>query len=495
MKSKKTGMPAMRVFSFSVAGVLGLLLTSTTMPSFLGASTDRALVNAPAQLVTAPIKGVISNFAMAPGDRFAAGKHVGAVRNDDVGREKLIELGVKASELSNDLASSRAALAQATATENRLKAFIARQSVAVTEQLQAAVQGAAARLAEAEAQIAIAKDQGNRDAALLNRGVLGGNMLKSEKILEAVASQRDVAAADLAAAERRLAVAKAGIFLGPDNGQIVGLEGELRETREKMKSLRTEIDVLQNKLADVSNLQTAERERVAELTEQSIATSGDILVTRVGAAPGGAVNAGDTLAQGIDCSRAFVVAIFPERSASSLATGAPVTVSFSGWSEPVHGAVSALVPRTTAAEDTSFAVPFPPTERRELYAYINLDDRAPVERSASCSVGRWVGVSVDGAGITTEKIAAVASQARAMVARAWDVTSTAIAYAVREDGPVMQAATETSKGIKSTMTQVAELVDRTTDTTLVRLAQTFSNSAVAEETSPAARSVVEDGRP
>lgn len=56
---------------------------------------------------------MVSNFAAAPGDRVAARRHAGAVRNGDVGPEAPIERGVTACEHPNHLATSRSASARA----------------------------------------------------------------------------------------------------------------------------------------------------------------------------------------------------------------------------------------------------------------------------------------------------------------------------------------------------------------------------------------------
>jgi hypothetical protein len=69
------------------------------------------------------------------------------------------------------------------------------------------------------------------------------------------------------------------------------------------------------------------------------------------------------------------------------------------------GIVSAVLPKTSDKIDDRFAVPFPQTERRELYAIIAPDNRtagmvhaeAAVQHDqpTSCNVGQWVTVTKD----------------------------------------------------------------------------------------------------
>jgi hypothetical protein len=81
--------------------------------------------------------------------------------------------------------------------------------------------------------------------------------------------------------------------------------------------------------------------------------------------------------------------------------GTPVRIDGTSFRS---GIVSAVLPKTSDKVDERFAVPFPQTERRELYAIITPDgaggDRAPAQETAisdatACPVGQWVTVTRD----------------------------------------------------------------------------------------------------
>ena len=70
------------------------------------------------------------------------------------------------------------------------------------------------------------------------------------------------------------------------------------------------------------------------------------------------------------------------------------------------GIVTAVLPKTSDKIDDRFAVPFPQTERRELYTIIAPDSRtddgtvhpedaAQHQQSTPCTVGQWVTVTKD----------------------------------------------------------------------------------------------------
>jgi hypothetical protein len=131
-----------------------------------------------------------------------------------------------------------------------------------------------------------------------------------------------------------------------------------------------------------------------------VTTTGNIL--NVGAGVGRRVNAGDTLASLVDCDKSFVVAIFSYRQGQSMKVGSRVRVDGASFRS---GIVTAVLPKTSDKIDDRFAVPFPQTERRELYAIIAPDSRtdgtaqpedaAQHQQSTPCTVGQWVTVTKD----------------------------------------------------------------------------------------------------
>ena len=62
----------LRVSSLAVAGVLALLLLNAVVPPIIADQSDRAVVNAPVTLLTAPIEGEIDSLTMSPGHALAA---------------------------------------------------------------------------------------------------------------------------------------------------------------------------------------------------------------------------------------------------------------------------------------------------------------------------------------------------------------------------------------------------------------------------------------
>jgi hypothetical protein len=129
-------------------------------------------------------------------------------------------------------------------------------------------------------------------------------------------------------------------------------------------------------------------------------TPGTILT--LGVAPGRRVNAGDAIASLVDCDKRFVAAIFSYRQSQSMKVGTRVRIDNADFKS---GIVEAILPKTTDKVDERYAVPFPQTERRELYAIIAPDEHdgevmnakpaAVSSETTPCTVGQWVTVTKD----------------------------------------------------------------------------------------------------
>jgi len=168
------------------------------------------------------------------------------------------------------------------------------------------------------------------------------------------------------------------------------------------KRMEIEEKELSAVLEDHQRLIDREQKRLDTLAEANVrvTTAGKIL--NVGAAPGRHVNAGDSVASLVDCDKRFVVAIFSYRQGQSMKVGTRVRVDGASFGS---GIVTAVLPKTSDKIDDRFAVPFPQTERRELYAIIAPDSRsggtvhsedaAQREQPTSCNVGQWVTVTKD----------------------------------------------------------------------------------------------------
>jgi biotin carboxyl carrier protein len=71
----------LRVSSLVVASVLSLLMITTVVPPIVADQSDRAVVNAPVTLLTAPIDGEIDSLSASPGHSVEAGASLAQISN------------------------------------------------------------------------------------------------------------------------------------------------------------------------------------------------------------------------------------------------------------------------------------------------------------------------------------------------------------------------------------------------------------------------------
>jgi hypothetical protein len=217
---------------------------------------------------------------------------------------------------------------------------------------------------------------------------------------EAMLHRADADRAKLQQKKMQLAALRDGIFVGD---HLMAPLAELMQKRRDvdLDAKRQEIEEteLAGVNAEIGRLAAAENDRIEKLSAADVTASGigNLLLAE---ASGKHVKAGDTIASLVDCDRRFVVAIFSYRQGQNLAVGSRVRID----GAPLNsGVVRAVLPKTSDKSDQQFAVPFPQTERRELYAVIAPDAAKPDAQLAAdsgkqgdgCGVGQWVTVTRD----------------------------------------------------------------------------------------------------
>jgi len=176
---------------------------------------------------------------------------------------------------------------------------------------------------------------------------------------------------------------------------------EQKNREVEMTRMAIEEKELSALVDDLQRLIGTERRRLDSLASADVRSADQGKVLTVGVAKGRHVSAGDTIASVMDCDKPFVVAIFSYRQGQSMKAGTRVKIDDSSFHS---GIVTAVLPKTSDKADERFAIPFPQTERRELYAVIkpeNSDVPGPrlnvsdSSQTPACTVGRWVTVTRD----------------------------------------------------------------------------------------------------
>src|SRR4030081_1547755 len=393
----------LRASSLVVASVLSLLMITTVVPPIVADQSDRAVVNAPVTLLTAPIEGEIDSLAATPGHSVEAGESLAQISNVRLDRGTLISLQEKAAEAREKLAAAVANKNSDRAYLKSLDAEIAAQIEQLKAQFQSQIAELRARVAESDSMSSAKKALVERQTDMVAHNAASMDMLKpTTHEFSAALHNGDAENAKLNQKIAQLDALGKGIYVGDDLIAIGSLVQKRRDIDLDEKRMEIEENELSAVLEDHQRLIDVEQKRLDTLAEANVRVTAAGNILSVGAGPGRHVNAGDTLASLVDCDKRFVVAIFSYRQGQSMKVGTRVRVDGVSFGS---GIVTAVLPKTSDKIDDRFAVPFPQTERRELYAIIAPDNRtdgtvhpevaAQHEQSTSCDVGQWVTVTED----------------------------------------------------------------------------------------------------
>ena len=392
----------LRSTSSLVAAVLAILMLSAVVPPLVADQSDRAVVNAPVTLLTAPISGDVHDISIRAGEAVTRGQIIARLSNARVDRTTLITLESKAAETKGRLQAAgrrRESSAQYLAALDRSLQEQTRQSIAMFTQ----------QIAELKARSAATASSGQekkanleRQTSMVARNVASPEMMKpAQQQYTTALHQGEAETAKLNQKITQLDGLTKGVYVGDDLAGLATLAQKRRDIEFDAQRLAIEEGELEQSLRDQQNLLVAERERLVSLASAEVEapTAGDIL--NVGAGAGRHVSAGDALATLVNCERTVVVAIFSYRQAQALAVGSRVEITGGERFSGRYGTVQEILPKAGDKLDDLYAVPFPQTERRELYVLVSPDRDASDGRStqpataagAACSVGQWVTVS------------------------------------------------------------------------------------------------------
>ncbi len=382
---------SVKIASYGVLGVLATVFTSSVLPPIFTSTSARAVVNAPVSALTSPIAGTVTKMASHLEDSFEG--PIATVQNERVDRTTLIGLQVESTSLQNEMLLKEANLEDYFKRIKDLEAELSTQQGALIARSSNELRDAEVRLSLATYSAANERTDSERKLRLVSKGVLPGtkdellNKIKLEDAKVEAARLKVVMSSD------DLGFAQRGIYVGDNNQYLQNLQNEIRARRADVSQISMQIASIKTRLAELQSLTGAEKQRIDKMVRADVAITKSEKIYKTVAQVGKQVNAGDTLAQSVDCSEAFVVAIFSERQAQALSVGSRVVIESSAWKAPVLGLVSRLLPRTTDRVDLDFAIPFPPTERRELYAFIVPEKSDKNNTGNFCSVGTWVEVT------------------------------------------------------------------------------------------------------
>ncbi len=383
-----------RGIALTVSATLAALILTSVLPPLVADQSDRAVVNAPVSLLTAPIDGEVTLLSARAGSDVHPRIEV---VNKRVDRSTLITLDGQFNDAQSRLTALRAEREGEVRFVSDLTDEIARQTTAIEERYSQQVLDLQAQIGSAGASVEEKRLVAGRQTDMVARNVAAPAMAKSAaQQYSASKYQKDSVTSKLVQKQAQLDSIRHGIFVGDDVHDIATLVQKKNDMTLDIERLSIKEAQVTSEAAVRARLILAENMRLASLEHSAVSTPDSGEVLSVGASLGRHVTAGDTLARMVDCDNSFVVAIFSYRQGGNLAPGTRVSID-AGPSGKQAGTVMEVLPKTSDKVDETYAVPFPQTERRELYVLVKPD--APLRSQTAdggpgtCDVGRWVTVT------------------------------------------------------------------------------------------------------
>jgi hypothetical protein len=389
--------PLRRGIAFTVSAALAAVILTSTLPPLVADQTDRAVVNAPVTLLTAPIAGEVKSLSAVPGAVLEGKSLVAELVNNRVDRSTLITLEGKQTDTKENLQALSSKEESDAHYLYVLSAEIDKQKAIIEARYAQQLTDLQAQVGSANAAVEEKKQVLDHQASMVARSVAAPEMLKSAtQQLAAAKFQKESTQSKLQQKQAQLDSAKQGIFVGDDVHDLAALIQKKHDMELDVRRLEIEKTQVAAAVEDHTKLFNAERDRLASLERSTVLTPGPGEVLNVGAAVGRHVNAGDTLARMVDCNASFVVAIFSYRQGVDLPVGTRVSID-AGTAGTQDGTIIEVLPKTSDKVDETYAVPFPQTERRELYVLVRPDTplRSVVADTGrdQCDIGQWVTVT------------------------------------------------------------------------------------------------------
>jgi multidrug resistance efflux pump len=395
--TEKNYRAGIRTASSVVAIVLALMAATLALPPLVTARSDRAVVNAPLVLLTAPISGEVQSVAIEAGGEAKQGEALFSLENARVDRSTAIQLSQKISEMKERIIAIARKRESNQAYVQELDAALANQVAQVRKVWDAQLAELKASLGAAASVSEERRGVRERFTKLFDRQIVSGAMLQApQRQLESAEFVKDAVVARILEKTVQLDGLSRGVYVGDETGQLADLAKNRRDLEFDTQRMAIEESELKSGLEVQQRLLDAESKRIGLLSAATVAAPFDGKILQASISEGRHVNAGDALASLVDCDRAFVVGIFSYREAPDFQVGARVAIDGlpSGGG---YGVVTEVKPRSSESADQHYAVPFPQTERRELYvvARFESDDAegAAAAGRETCLPGRWVTLS------------------------------------------------------------------------------------------------------
>lgn len=375
------------------------LLASTLFEPWFSTTATRAVLNAPAILITTPISGTVSAQYAQNGQPIRPGQTIAVVKNNTVAHDALTTLLTQRLQLQSHLDDLRSRLQADQRMLDYTNLQYKKYQNANVAQLQSAYESIRAEQDATSAKLEELDTKYARAMTLQSDGAISAAAVEEARSeADAARSEADALDQNAHSVSAGIAAAQRGIYVsaGHDSdGQLPQLSQRRADLQNSIKDEQAQADALNQQLGKLNQLIGSEQGRIHALSDYVVKAYAPGTAQEVVAPVGSQVTAGATLVRATDCRKTNVVAVFPARMAARLNIGSEMLVRLDGTGRPHRAHVTQLLPKATEALQNGYSAPFPYAEDGSVYALAQWDDDGHATSAPlGCMPGRSVVASL-----------------------------------------------------------------------------------------------------
>jgi multidrug resistance efflux pump len=384
---------------YAVMAFIMWLLVTTLFEPWFSSNATRAILNAPAVLITAPISGTVSAQYAQNGQPIQPGQTIAVVKNTTAARDALTTLLTQRLELQSHLDDLNSRLQADQRMLDYTNGQYQKYQRASVAQLQNSYESIQAQQDANSAKLEELDNKYARAMALERDGAISASAVEEARSeADAARSEADALDQNAQSINSGIAAAQHGVYVsaGQDsNGQLPQLSQRRADLQNSIKDEQAQTDALNHQLSSLNDLIHHEQDRVHDLSDYAIKAYAPGTAQEVVAPVGSQVTAGSTLVRATDCRKTDIVAVFPAHMTPHLNIGTELRVRVSEGGRPRDAHITQLLPKATDSLQNGYSAPFPYAEDGSVYALAQWDDDGHTDSgSRTCTPGRSVVASL-----------------------------------------------------------------------------------------------------
>ena len=347
-----TGAPIKKAQAFprwrvAKIGAAALMLTAGSYAMLLprvAITSDSAVVSAYLTCIRVPIEGVLNGSALAPGLHLDKGAPVGYVQNSRANDQRLLDLVAMRVNSTDSARAIHSQLSELAGQKQTLLARLADSNKAVISRLEYERQEAELNRDAKRAAVEAAALELNRASILRGGGIITQAELDKHRLENQLSLKEEQGAnARLAAIQAEKSAAAKGLL--SERGETADVPYSAQRIDEislQMAELRRLEAVSTLQAQHLSSFESQESDYLGLMRQASLLTPEAGTVWKLHAIPGEHLKQGDTVADLVDASQAFILASVPQERVSDIQMHAQARFKLSGESKELTGTVISI---------------------------------------------------------------------------------------------------------------------------------------------------------